>query len=159
MSSRRDLILDALAAALNGGSKPVGLTVSRSRTTAFASTQLPGQAIYPGTEQIIERGGASLDNKVMVKRRLTVIVETRVAAGVTTTDQALDPYLSWAVQALCATEYVGTDGDGKRLAHSIVEEGTAWGSDEQDASYAAATQVFAVIYATSGSDPDAATAG
>jgi hypothetical protein len=153
MSSRRDLILDALVATLGGGSKPTGLTVSRARTTAFASTQLPGQAIYPGTEEIIERAGQSMDNKVLVKRRLTVVLETRVAAGVTTTDQALDQYLSWGVQAICALPQLGG------LTHNITEEGTVWDAVEQDAAYAAARQVFAVVYVTSGMDPDAATAG
>jgi hypothetical protein len=159
MSSRRDLILDALMATLGGGGKPAGLTVSRSRTTAFASTQLPGQALYALHEQIIERVARGMDNKTIVKRRLSLCVETRVAAGVTTSDQALDQYLSWTVQALCAVQSVGVDGDGKPLAHDITEEGTVWSTDEQDAVYAGAKQLFDVIYTTSGSDPDAATAG
>jgi hypothetical protein len=159
MSSRRDLILDALLTTLDGAGKPTGLTVSRSRTTAFASTQLPGQAIYAVSEQIIERTARGMDNKTLVKRRLTIYVETRVAAGVTTTDQALDQYLSWAVQALCAVQSVGVDGNSKPLAHDITEEGTVWDAVEQDAAFAGARQAFDVTYTTSGSGPDAATAG
>jgi hypothetical protein len=159
VSSRRDAILDALVAALGGAGKPAGLTVDRSRTRAFAQSQLPATALYAVSEEITERAGRGLDNETLVKRRLTICAETRVTAGATTSDQAIDQYISWVVQALCSNQHVGTDGAGKPLAHDVAEQGTVWSSDETDAVYAGAKQVFDIIYATLGSDPDAVTAG
>jgi hypothetical protein len=145
--------MDVLFAALNGASKPAGLGVHRSRTIAFAQSQLPGQALYYVAEEVTSTPPRSLDNRRLAKRAFRFCVETRVNAGSDTPDQAIDPYLSWAVQALCAAPTVND------LAHDVTELGTTWDSEEGDAVYSAARQFFLVEYVTSGSNPDAATAG
>ena len=154
MSSRRDQIIDVLYAVLSGAGKPSGLTVARSRTLAFASSQLPAQVLYYVSEEVQSSPPRSLDNKRLARRTFRFCVETRVNAGSDTPDQAIDPYLSWAVQALCVAPVL----TGK-LTHDITELGTQWDSEDQDAPYSAAKQFFQVEYVTSGSDPDAATAG
>lgn len=145
--------MDVLFAALNGATRPAGLTVSRSRTVAFAASQLPAMALYPVAEEVQSTPPRSLDNKRLAKRGFRFCVETRVDAGSDTPDQAIDPYLSWAVQALCANPTVND------LAHDVTELGTTWDSEEDDAVYSAAKQFFQVEFVTSGRDPDAATAG
>ena len=153
MSYRRDQIIDVLYAVLSAAGKPSGLTVARSRTIAFAVTQLPAQVLYYVSEEVQSGPHRDLDNKRLARRTFRLCVETRVSAGSDTPDQAIDPYLSWAVQALCATPRVNN------LAHDVTELGTTWDSEEQDAVYSAAKQFFQVEYVTSGSNPDAATAG
>jgi hypothetical protein len=149
--------MDVLFAALNGVGKPAGLTVSRSRTIAFSQSQLPGQAMYHDEEAVKSSPPRSLDNKRLATRAFRFCVETRVNAGSDTPDQALDPYLSWAVQALCSNPQVVVND--VPLAHDVTEIGTKWESEENDAVYSAAKQFFLVEYVTSGSNPDQATAG
>jgi hypothetical protein len=151
--SIRDTILDAMVTALNGASKPAGLTIHRHRTIPLALDQLPAQVLYVLAEEVETGPARGLDDKRLARRRMQVCVETRVNASGTTPDQAVDPYLTWAVEALCARQQLVAS------MHDIKELGGTWDAEESDAVRAAAKTVFLVDYITSASDPDAATAG
>jgi hypothetical protein len=153
LSSRRDTILDAMVALLgsatvNGHTKPSGLTVSRQRTLPFAASQLPAQAVYLVSEEVTTGPGRSGNR--FAKRAMQFIVESRCIVA-TTPDQDIDPLVSWAVQALCATPQL-TPG-----VHDIQEAGTVWDQVENDTTLAGARTAFRVEYITAASDPDSAT--
>lgn len=156
MSSKRDAILDAEVALLGGASvgshtKPASLTSSRHRTFPIDPSQLPHQAVYAVQEEIVSRVARGMDNQTLVKRRLQFCVESRCVVGGSTPDQALDPILSWTVQAVCSNQQLVTG------MHDIEELGTVWDQVENDYALAAARQMFAVIYVTAGNDPDSTT--
>ena len=156
--SRRDTILDAGvtalgAASVGGHAKPAGLNVHRHRTIPLAEDQLPAQVLYALAEEVKTGPARGLDDKRLARRYLQFCVESRVNVGGSTPDQALDPLLSWAVQAICATQNLGG------IAHDVQELGTTWDQSEDDAVRAAAKTLFLVEFVTSASDPDAATAG
>lgn len=155
MASRRDTILDALVALLgsssvNGHTKPASLTVTRQRTLPFAASQLPAQAVYAVHEDVETGPGGGLDNKRLARRKLRFVVESRCLVT-TTPDQDIDPLISWAVQALCATQQLAAG------VHDIQEIETVWDQVESDTTLAGARTVFLVDYLTSASDPDSAT--
>ena len=156
--SRRDTILDALAAALGASTagahaKPAGLNVHRHRTMPLAQDQLPAQVVYALAEEVKTGPARGLDDKRLARRYLQLCVEHRVNAGSSTPDQAIDPLLSWAVRAVCRLPELGG------LTHDIQELGTTWDQAEEDTVLASAKTVFLVEYVTSASDPAAATAG
>jgi hypothetical protein len=151
--SRRDSLLDAIVAALGAAGKPASLTIDRQRSVPLAQSQLPSQSVYAIAEEVKTGPARGLDNKRLARRYLQVCVETRVDASGSTPDQALDPYVAWAVKAVCGTQQLAS------IAHDVQELGTTWDQDEEDAVLASAKQVFLVEYVTSASDMDAATAG
>jgi len=163
MSSRGDQICDAKVAALGAASvttttgatitKPAGLNVHRHRTIPLAQDQLPAQVVYMLAEEVKTGPARGLDNKRLARRYRQICVESRVNAGSTTPDQALDPLISWAVQTICADQSTGG------LTHDVQELGTTWDQAEEDSVLASAKTVFLVEFITSASDPDAATAG
>lgn len=155
MASRRDVILDAMVvllgtATVNGHTKPSSLTVSRQRTLPFAASQLPAQAVYVVSEEVQAGPARGIDNKRLARRKAQVCVESRCIVT-TTPDQDVDPLISWAVQALCATQQLAAG------VHDIQELGTVWEQVENDTTLAGARTMFLVDYVTSASDPDAAT--
>ena len=155
MSSRRDVILDAMVTLLgsstvNGHTKPTSLTVSRQRTLPFAASQLPAQAVYAVNEEVTAGPARGIDNKRLARRKLQFVVESRCIVT-TTPDQDVDPLISWAVQALCATQQLAA------VVNDIQEAGTVWDQVEGDTTLAGARTHFVVDYITSASDPDAAT--
>jgi hypothetical protein len=149
--SIRDTILDAMVALLGGASKPTGLNVHRHRTIPLALDQLPAQVVYFIDEEVKPGPGRGMDNKRVARRYMRVCVESRCTATSTTPDQAVDPYLTWAVKALCATQRLTAS------MHDIQELGTQMDAEEHDSVLAAAKTLFLVEYTTSASDPDAAT--
>ena len=156
--SRRDVILDAMVAALGASTagshtKPTGLTIHRHRTVPLAQDQLPAQVVYAVSEEVTTGPARGLDNKRLTRRKLLVCVETRVDATGNTPDQALDPYLTWVAQALCRVQSL-TNG-----MHDITEHSTVWDADEQNFVYAAARTLFLVDYVSAADDPNAVTAG
>lgn len=155
MASRRDTILDAMVALLGSATvgahtKPSGLTVSRQRTLPFAPSQLPAQAVYAVSEEVKSGPGMGVNNQRLARRKLQVCVESRCLVT-TTPDQDVDPLISWAVQALCATQQLAAG------VHDIQELGTVWDQVESDTTLAGARTMFLVDYITSASDPDSAT--
>ena len=159
MSSRLDTIADGMVAALGAATvttdkgitytKPSGLTVGRSRTIPLSPDVLPQQVVYFVDEEVEAGPGRSIGR--VSRRKARFCVETRIDAASDTTDQALDPFKSWSVKALCA------DPRRAGLAHDTTELGSVWDAVEQDKVYAALRQLFLVEYVTSASDPDAAT--
>ena len=155
MASRRDTILDAMVALLgtstvNGHTKPSSLTVSRQRTLPFAASQLPAQAVYAVKEEVQAGPARGVDNKRLARRKLEFAVESRCIVT-TTPDQDIDSLISWAVQALCATQQLSAG------VNDIQEVGTVWDQIESDTTLAGARTHFVVDYITSASDPDSAT--
>lgn len=153
MSSRRDVILDAMVALLgtttvNGHTKPTSLTVSRQRTLPFAASTLPAQAVYVVNEEVTTGPGRGPSR--VARRKMQVVVESRCVVT-TTPDQDIDPLVSWAVQALCATPQLSAG------VHDIQEMGSVWDQVENDSALAGARTMFLVDFVTSVSDPDAAT--
>lgn len=147
MASRRALIVEAIATALGGATKPADVTVHRSRTLPITSDQLPAMAAYRTTEAV-ERGDGPRGYKV--RRRLRVRVECRVATAAdgATLDDAMDPLTTWAVQAVMSDVTLGG------LAHNIHEVSTQWLAEDADQVYGAAAVDFDVEYITSASDPE-----
>lgn len=139
--SRREAVLQAVVAALNGAGKPADLTVHRSRHRPIDKDELPAQVVYLISETVPTQYGVPL-----VDREVIVAVETR-ATG-TPSDQALDEYLSWTVRALITDHTLGG------AAMNVTEQETTWIAEEMDKVYGAAQQRFAIVYRTRHDDPD-----
>lgn len=150
MSSRRDQVVVAAMALLNGSGKPLGLTVHRQRTLSLDYDNLPATVVYLLHEEVETGPGTAIFQR-KAKRTARLCLEHRVNAEDRTTDTALDPLLSWATQALCADPLLGG------LAHELTEVGTTWDESEQDKKYGSAKQFFDVQFFTDASDPDALT--
>jgi hypothetical protein len=150
MSSRRDQIVTACVALLGGAGRPSGLQVDRVRTVSLSHDQLPRQVVYPLQEEVVTGPGigAAGDPRRIAKRVLTLCVEHRVDAENDAPDLAIDPFVSWAVQALCADVELGG------LAFDVKEIGTKWDEAEQDKVYAAARTLFEIQYVTDAANPD-----
>jgi hypothetical protein len=152
MSSRRDSIVADIVAALSTATgKPSGLTVHRQRTLPIGADVLPSQVVYLVDETVVTGPGFGVGANALAVREATVRVESRVSAGASTPDQALDPLLNWAVQKILADPTRGG------LAHFTIELGTQWAAADEDKVYGAAQTDFKVKYTTSAADPTAAT--
>ena len=147
MASKRDAIIATIAANLNGGSKPSGLTVHRQRTLPIASDVLPAQVVYAISEEV-DTGPGRSNFARKAKRKVTIAVESRVDGG-TSPDATLDPLLSWAVQTICADPTMGD------TVEDCKEIGTTWAQVDADQMYGAARTDFEITYITSAADPDA----
>ena len=159
MSSRRDAVLDDLVTALGAASitlpsgatvsQPSGLNVHRQRAVPIDTDQLPAMVVYQVQEAVDRASGRNPG--FLSRRKLQVAVEIRIDAGAVSPDQALDPYLRWAVLAVCL------DPRRSTLAHDTQELGTQWEQETRSSRLVLATPVFLVEYVTSVSDIDAAT--
>lgn len=141
MASRREAVIEAVVSALNGAGKPSELTIHRSRTRPIDKDDLPVQIVYIISETLPTTYGVPA-----VDREVLIAVETRVVGN--PPDEALDPYLSWTIQALLPDHTL----DGTAL--NIIEQGTEWTADELDKIYGAAQQQFRITYRTRHDDPD-----
>jgi hypothetical protein len=148
MSSIRDAIIVDVVTQLSAAGKPAGLTVHRNRTRPIHADVLPAQLVYM-IEEHIETGPGRSGYKT--RRKMKLRIETRVDAGSSAPDAALDPYLSWMVQQLHADPTRG----GR--AHDSTEFLTQWTATEADKVYGAAASDWIIDYVTSASNPDAAT--
>lgn len=139
--------------ALDAAGKPPGLTVDRQRTRSLSASDLPAQVVYAVQEEVNTGPGfgAGPDRRRKAIRTFRLCVEHRVDAENDAPDAALDPLLSWAVQALCDDASLGG------LADDLKEIGTTWDEAEQDKVYASAKTFFEVRYFTNAADPDALT--
>jgi len=159
MSSRRDAILDDIVNALSAATitlpngsvvtKPASLNVHRQRAVPIDTDLLPAMAVYQ-VQEVVERNPGR-NPGFLSRRKLQVGVEIRIDAGASSADQALDPYLRWAVLAVCL------DPRRSTLAHDTQELGTQWEQETRSSRLALATPVFLVDYVTSAYDIDAAT--
>lgn len=154
MSSRRDSIVGAIVTALGAVGKPSGLTVHRHRTLPIGEDILPAQVVYCESEEAkVGPGRGVSDNSYArkAKRTLTVVIESRVNAGSSTPDQALDPLLSWCVQQVSADVTQGG------YAFDTQEQSTIWNAAETDAVLGAAQTRFVIEYVTDAADPNSLT--
>ena len=145
MSVREDL-LAAFYTLLNAGGKPVGLTVERGRFRTVEPSSLPFQAIHADLE-ILDEGTHDLD----ISRAFRFTVVSRVKATTGSADAALDPYLSWAEQAILADPGVGGDAIRVRLLRIDWDK-----AEDLTEPYGGASQTFEVVYETEEADPESA---
>lgn len=144
MTTRRELIMQAVVAALTADSKPDGVPVAtRANAAAASSAQLPKMAVVPikETTERINRGLA-------VRRTLTLRVECQ-AVGIVGSEQAadalLDDLVAWTTQALAGNTLAG-------LVLSLEETGIDWAVEVQDYAYCAAVVDFEAVYETAHND-------
>jgi hypothetical protein len=149
MSSKREAIVSAFVTALSAGGKPSGLTVHRYRTIPIGTDILPAQLVYVVREDVETGPGSS---HYVATRRCIIRVETRLAVddpSTTAPDAALDAFLSWAVQAICA------DPTLSGAVLDVWERSTEWAATDADKVFAGGQTDFEVRYQTLASDPDA----
>jgi hypothetical protein len=135
--SRTELILQAVAAALDGAGKPAGLTVCYQRRQAVEPGELPILLIDPVREDP-KRATESRFCKV-TDRWLQFRVRCRAEGDFS----ALDPLRQWAVAALLSNPSLGG------LALEMEEQPTEWeDADASDTDYFQADLLFRVRYTT-----------
>ena len=150
MASIREQIVIALVAALNAEGGPAGLTVHRERTRPIEIDSLPAIMVY-NDDDVPKPLAAQVYAAPLTERRLSVAMECRAAgsSGISP-DQALDPILVWAAEAVFADEHFGG------LASSVEEGRTVWSSKETDTPIAAAKWNVTIKYRTARTDPTSA---
>jgi hypothetical protein len=148
MPSRRELVMQAIVAVLDGSGKPAGLKVHRSRHVPIERDDLPALVPYRsrpplgGRSEEVER----LDHDPGVERRLNVRVEARVSGAVP--EAALDPLFIWTVKSLREDPTLGG------LVLDIRELGSETDSAEMGKPVGAEAIDFEVIYQTSEDNPE-----
>jgi hypothetical protein len=150
LASIREQIVIALVAALNAEGGPAGLTVHRERTRPIEIDSLPAIMVY-NDDDVPKPLAAQVYAAPLTERRLSVAMECRAAgsSGISP-DQALDPILVWAAEAVFADEHFGG------LASSVEEGRTVWSSKETDTPIAAAKWNVTIKYRTARTDPTSA---
>lgn len=148
MSSKRDAIIAQIVSQLGAAGKPTGLNVYRQRTFPVGPDVLPAQIVYAVDEEVATGPGSGAPGHIKRKARRTckVAVYSRVDGG-SSTDNALDPLLTWSVQQLC------TDVTLASTAYDCKELGTVWDEADADQMYGGARQYFSVDYVTDAHDP------
>jgi hypothetical protein len=137
--SYRDKIIAAAVAALNApGDKPA--TAYRTRTDAFAQTELPAMLVYPVREQA-ERAGRTVS-----KRTLLLRVEV-MTSGDAPQDAVLDPVLVYVVRTLYA------DANFLGMILALEEQSIEWQVEGGELDYAIAVVDFALTYTSQVDDP------
>lgn len=141
--------MDALYTALNGGSKPVGLTVYRTRGAPLADANLPA-VVLSRVQEETSRGDGPFGYKA--RRHFTVRVDCFVATSTDgePSEDALDPITSWVVQAVMADPSLGN------LANNTQEAATSWTLSDTNSVHAHAWVAFQIDYITAAGNPDAA---
>jgi len=144
MASRRERIVQAAMAALEGVGKPAALTVHRSPTRPVPEDQCPAMAVFSTTDPASEGGGDLMDH------RLELVVESRARATTgESPEQKLDELYVWAVHALMADPTLGG------LAVRVLERESTWDLEERSAVFGALQTVFHIEYETLDTDPEA----
>jgi hypothetical protein len=148
-ASIREQIITALVAALSagGGGSPSGLTVHRERTRPIETDSLPAIMVYFDDDVPKPLAGQTY-RAPLTERQLSLALEARAAGSASLSpDEALDPVLVWAAQAIRADETFGG------LASGVEEGRTVWASKEGDTLVAAAKWNVTIKYRTSRLDP------
>lgn len=144
MDSRRELILQAVTAALGSFGKPFGVQVFRNRQTPLEQDTLPALLVYSMAEQVTRQTVAP----PVEDRELTLRIEVRAVADVgEEPEQKLDELLTWAVYA------IKSDPDLLALLMQAPEErGITWTNEALDLVLAAAAIDFGLKYRTQYAD-------
>jgi hypothetical protein len=155
VATRRERIVQAAVAALDGVGKPAGLVVHRFRARPLErETQLPAAVVYPtaaplrGESETVER----LDHDEGVERKLNLRVELRVQDE--QPDEALDPLYAWVVRAL-RTQFEAEAGTLFELCADLEEKRSDFAAAESGIGPVGACGVdFEITYFTSENDPN-----
>jgi hypothetical protein len=148
-TSIREQIVAAVVAALSagGGGSPAGLTVHRERTRPIEIDSLPAIMVY-FDDDVPKPLAQQVYRAPLTERQLSLSLEARAAGSESVSpDEALDPVLVWAAQAIRADETFGG------LANGVEEGRTVWASKEGDTVVAAAKWGITIKYRTSRLDP------
>lgn len=146
MSSRRELILAAIVAALNAGRPADVPEADRDRIDPPSSLPAVSVGIAPidRQQETVTRAGG---RRGPIAVRDLVVGVTVWARGATTA--ALDPMLVWNTGRLVDSTLGG-------LASGVEEAGIRWEVEGQDADYRKATHLFRVTFATKATDAESA---
>ena len=144
MTTRRELIMQAVLAALNSDSRPdTAPLATRANAVAASAAGLPKVAVVP-IKETIER----INRGLTARRTLTLRVECQ-AAGIVGSEEAadglLDDIVAWATQALSGNTLGG-------LVLSLEETSIDWAVEVQDYAYCAAIVDFEATYETDHND-------
>lgn len=151
MASRRMALIDAAEVALNASSvvvngvtytKPVGLTVHRQRKRRLGQDKLPSIVLWLGREPRV------YDASEKVQRTTNLFGECRVAHPGQSGDDALDPVLCWAEQALMADITLGG------TCEDVSAQETEWDLADESDELARAAIRFEIKHQTKNADPE-----
>lgn len=142
--TRRQVIRNAMEAALNGAGIPAGLTVVKARKRPTSAAELPLMMVVIGKE-IVHRANASPDSPV-VKRGVKIALDIWVEDP--ESQDALEPHVAWGTKAVIGSKRLGG------LAQDITEDEIMWDIDMLEQSFGRATQWFSVWYTTQASNQE-----
>lgn len=144
MASKREGIILAVKAALEGSGKPTGLTVHRFPTRPLDADDLPAIALFPLEDKVEE-----VTHDEVAHRILDLGIELRAqATSSQSPDEALDPIYVWAVQA------VHGDATLRGLTLATWELSMTWEAEERNAAFGAAVLLVRFEYETTETDPE-----
>lgn len=133
MASKRELIMQAVKAALTGTSG-VGSRVYRSRADKFGAAEAPAINIMPDSEDPTENTIGKVDAK------LNIEVQVYHRSSTTPPDEQADSVVEEVFSRLMADSTLGG------LAVDISETGTNWDFDESDRTALLVRMRFAIWY-------------
>lgn len=142
--SIRELIANAVVAALNSIGKPVGIPDARVRRP-----NPQGVITEPEINVYFLNEGSQLRGNSVYKRSLTIVVECRaVTTEPEEVDVVLEPLLTWTSKALNGSNNLS------RTALSLLESGTVWFPVYLDKIYSNSRTNYLIEYQTSKTDPE-----
>ena len=139
----REQITAAFVTLFGGVGKPAALTVERGRVIQLEEATLPLTNVF----QIVE---IESDEELaeVLEYELEIGVETTVKANGQSSDEELDPFLSWTHKAILADRRLGG------LAQEVTIARTQWDREQLSEPFGRALQVFRVTYQVAESDPE-----
>jgi len=153
MADTRELtILKAAAtrlavSSIGGHSKPSGLTISRQPKRKIMSTNLPMQVVHKVSSPAPDHADASSGR--LARSMTFAVVSLAVVPDNTPFDDAMDPYMSWAIKSLL---YDYTLGGACQLIDEGREAGRGFYDDSE--SIGVVTTEFVVTFETALLNPE-----
>lgn len=130
---------------IDGVGKPAALNVERGRVLQLEEALLPLTTVF----HIRENRGDDDPLDEVLEWDLELGVETTVKADGQSSDEELDPFLSWNQKAILADRRLGG------LAQNVAIVSTQWEREQLSEPFGRALQVFRVKYHTDEDDPEA----
>jgi hypothetical protein len=140
----REQIGAAFVTLIDGVGKPAALNVERGRVLDLDSADLPLTTVFNVRESRVDE---ELDE--VLEWDLEIGVETTVKADGQSSDEELDPFLSWTHKAILADRRLGG------LAQNVGIVSTQWEREQLAEPFGRALQVFRIKYHTDEDDPEA----
>jgi len=128
-----------------GVGKPAALNVERGRVLQLEEALLPLTTVF----NIRENRGDDDPLDEVLEWDLELGVETTVKADGQSSDEELDPFLSWNQKAILADRRLGG------LAQNVAIVSTQWEREQLSEPFGRALQAFRVKYQTDEDDPEA----